>query len=188
MPRKSIHPRNVLCPIEGCNRLFINQQGITTHIRNEHGRLKRSGPPGNRDQPSGSRSDYLLHHHNNSEQSTAPDSPNANDSFCSSSPVNSPPTRTPELEPESEPEGLYTEEIHPFLNGRPCDAEGNYLASGAPPPPFDPPSDDYYPTPLPNLGNLLGSDSDRAMEPDPLSLESSATSRYTLISDCDSCE
>ncbi|THU92773.1 hypothetical protein K435DRAFT_829595 [Dendrothele bispora CBS 962.96] len=117
MPRKSIHPRNVLCPIEGCNRLFINQQGITTHIRNEHGRLKRSGPPGN-----------------------PPDSPHANDSFCSSSPVNSPPTRTPEPEPEPkpEPEGLYTEEIHPFLN------EGNYLASGALPPPFDPPSNDYY--------------------------------------------
>ncbi|KAF8970181.1 hypothetical protein BDZ97DRAFT_1754180 [Flammula alnicola] len=39
-----------------------------------------------------------------------------------------------------------TVKFHPFINGLPCDAQGNFLPEGAPPPPWDhPAADDFSP-------------------------------------------
>ena len=117
MPR-SIRPRNIPCPVDGCNLFFTNRSGLRNHVR-VHRPLRRPAvhPTAILDSP-----------------------PIYRDS--------SEPPEVPLIQPPSPPppDGLHPGEtcrFHPLINGRPCDLQGNYLPEGTPPPPWDhlPPGD-----------------------------------------------
>ncbi|KAI0644717.1 hypothetical protein C8Q79DRAFT_913020 [Trametes meyenii] len=142
-------PRTIPCPFasEGCTRLFSDHSGLTRHVNATH----RPPPP--------SASGHPQRH---TAVSTGPDSSgDVAPSFASTwepslelDPTTSTP-RNPELAPSptdpatsashgtdsqldgSNPEPMITGaprvEYHPFLNGRPCDRDGNFLPPNTPP-------------------------------------------------------
>ncbi|EKM57346.1 uncharacterized protein PHACADRAFT_172980 [Phanerochaete carnosa HHB-10118-sp] len=122
-PRRSFRPRNLICPVSGCNKLLSAQSGLSQHLNAAH---RRPSPPA----PSSmllplsptvpSHEDFPLHQEPTSEDESQPQ-PSQKDSqsnFCTV--------------------------CHPILNGRPCDAQGNFLSAGEPPVPASPRSDNSF--------------------------------------------
>ncbi|KAJ7115096.1 hypothetical protein C8R43DRAFT_902897 [Mycena crocata] len=123
LKRKAFKPRNVPCNVQGCGRFFGNQSGLTQHTNSAHTRF---------------------------HQRTPSPSPHPDGDVR----MNSPPGSRPSSvqgggdaggEATPPPERLRIR-YHQYLNGRPCDRDGNFLLPNTPPPPRErPPPDDFYP-------------------------------------------
>ncbi|KAJ7061324.1 hypothetical protein C8F01DRAFT_1210312 [Mycena amicta] len=121
---KQHNPRNRPCPFQ-CGRSFKNSSGLTQHVNAKH---------------------PVFH------QDRAP-RPSAQDDFdASSEPRSSPPPfpddngSQPRQSPSPPSVSGARVEYHPYLTGRPCDKDGNFLPFGVPPPPKEPrPLDDFSP-------------------------------------------
>ncbi|KAJ6467182.1 hypothetical protein C8R47DRAFT_990496 [Mycena vitilis] len=116
--KKRTQPANprISCPYPGCPARVKSRQGLTYHVASTH-ENPNAGPSNHgvgRSPSPDAQEDYV-------------DFDDIDDIFGSPPPPPSPPP--PELPPRSKTN------YHPFLNGRPCDENGNFLPEGAPPPP-----------------------------------------------------
>ncbi|KAF8801177.1 hypothetical protein BYT27DRAFT_7226944 [Phlegmacium glaucopus] len=120
MPQRTINPRNIICTFPSCSRSFSSKAGLTNH-RQTHQTPQRNQP---------------LQHH-----SPTPEPQDLEPGLVED-------LQLPALaeDPTNPPKPRETVEFHPYINGLPCDAGGNFLPPGAPPPPWDhPPPNDYSP-------------------------------------------
>ncbi|KAF8502848.1 hypothetical protein F5888DRAFT_1607397 [Russula emetica] len=104
------------CKFSGCNCSFKNRAGLKSHIRLVHSSA-RAGP-------SQQHPPHTPNTRHNLQPLTAPLSP----SFPPLSPLSS-----SSSESESDPD--MSPPTHPYLSGKPCDKDGNYLPPDTPPPP-----------------------------------------------------
>ncbi|KAF8871508.1 hypothetical protein BD779DRAFT_1453918 [Infundibulicybe gibba] len=111
------------CPISGCPRRFKSQKGRTYHVRSIHENTNIISPG------------VVRSHSSRPPTSDVHESTNHETAANEPSEANTPPPApctTPPLSPQSIPhhgQKIY----HPFLNGRPCDADGNFLPDQTPP-------------------------------------------------------
>ncbi|KAF5344482.1 hypothetical protein D9758_014136 [Tetrapyrgos nigripes] len=164
MGRKSVNARNLCCPIPGCSNLYPAQNAITQHIRRDHNKgcrpvyqrstvatsqtTTRNFPVSQSPEPETGSSRFssptspIQFDHVTPRGNFSSNSSDGSDSFDG---FDGEDTEGEDTEgEEGEDKGFYHIDMHPLLNGQPCDKNGNYLPKGTPPPPFlDPPNNDY---------------------------------------------
>ncbi|KAI0318160.1 hypothetical protein OF83DRAFT_1163587 [Amylostereum chailletii] len=133
--RRSPKARTIPCKFRGCNQWFKNTSGQTQHFNAYHSTMLRPAPaprvvrhrsptpfldPANED--------YEMHDIPFGDEEDFDDEEDFGEDFG------------------DERGAASRVETHPYLDGRPCDEEGNFLpANSAPPPPIRPTPDDYAP-------------------------------------------
>ncbi|KAH7923128.1 hypothetical protein BV22DRAFT_1016022 [Leucogyrophana mollusca] len=136
--RREYNRLRLSCQVPGCLRWFRNRSGLTQHTRSVHAASHSACLS----------SPEAIPDHLPPQQSHSPsvrnDDNNEMDMDMSPAPAH---------ENHTSPEAVFTgagehfyRTFHPYLNGRPCTADGTFLPSDAPPPP--PPEkaqDDWYP-------------------------------------------
>ncbi|KAJ7070469.1 hypothetical protein C8F01DRAFT_1206314 [Mycena amicta] len=135
MPRGRTVPADILrrpiCPFPGCNVRPRSSRALTYHVRSIHrdGTLIQpsADPRASSPEPDNDGRDF--------GESPEPPSPPGGPSSLAPSP-------SPDADTRAGPQRLR----HPFLTGRPCDENGQYLPEGTPPPERNPASpDDWSP-------------------------------------------
>ncbi|KAJ6625657.1 hypothetical protein B0H10DRAFT_2161873 [Mycena sp. CBHHK59/15] len=121
LKRKNFKPCNIPCPAPGCPRHFMNKSGLTQHFNSRHAQFHRRSPTLDKD------GDVQMGSLPGSRASSVLGGGDAGGGA------------TP-------PPPCLLIKRHRFLNGRPCDRNGNFLLPNAPPPPQDCPApDDFTP-------------------------------------------
>ncbi|KAJ6522564.1 hypothetical protein B0H19DRAFT_1215129 [Mycena capillaripes] len=121
LKRKTFKSRDKPCPAPGCPRSFVNKSGLTQHWNLKHAQFDERSPSPDKD------GDVLMGSLPGSRASSVLGGGDAGGG------VMPPPARL-------------VIRWHRFLNGRPCDSEGNFLLPNAPPPPQECPApDDFSP-------------------------------------------
>ncbi|CAK5264834.1 unnamed protein product [Mycena citricolor] len=117
MPNRPFHARNLPCPVPGCDKLFKNQSGLTQHRNRKHAQfhIERA---------------QARSHLRSSSQSSGASAASGGVDFVPQDDPGAPPLIHPPA-----PNRRDRIVIHPFLDGTPCDAQGNYLPPGSLPPP-----------------------------------------------------
>ncbi|KAI0080515.1 hypothetical protein K474DRAFT_1704591 [Panus rudis PR-1116 ss-1] len=150
--------RDIKCPVKGCSALFLNQSGVTQHVRSVHKTNPTTQTPSSVSRPASPPQPDA--------QAEAPIPPDTHD-FEPARPFTPPPCpertpphtprrghhlRSPRLapntprSPSSRSSQRYQVHIHPVLKGTPCNSTGQYLPPDSPPPlPPMRAADDYGP-------------------------------------------
>jgi hypothetical protein len=125
MPLRTINPKNIICTFRSCGRTFSTKAGLTNHLRTH--RTPLCDP-------------QLQRHPSTPAPPEMTPEPDHIDNFIEHEP---PLEQADPGQTQNRPKKI---RYHPYLNGLPCDTEGNFLPNRAPPPPWDyPPPDDYSP-------------------------------------------
>ncbi|KAJ7823138.1 hypothetical protein B0H14DRAFT_2370285 [Mycena olivaceomarginata] len=113
LKRKSFKPRNIPCLAPGCTRYFSNVSGRTQHVNRDHAPfdIRAADEDVQMGSPPGSRASSVF---------------GGGDAAADVTP---PPPRL------ATPLPRRVIRLHPALNGRPCDRDGNFLLPNTPPPP-----------------------------------------------------
>ncbi|KAG6808988.1 hypothetical protein H0H92_002078 [Tricholoma furcatifolium] len=122
-------PKVIPCRETTCLKRFSTTAGTTKHFRVKHAHFT---PTVTALQP--------LRPHPEAQTATPEQDIPFLDPQAPFDPPPSPGVNQGRAEPQGAPrENQERVEYHPLLNGLPCDATGNFLPKGAPPPPFDDP-------------------------------------------------
>lgn len=143
MPCRTVQPRSIACTHPGCTRLFTNHSGLNNHLR-VHQR------PTVNDSDSEVEGYPAIINHEDPDPQDLPQTPelqenNPGPEAVAYLPRNDLATTHPLLNgkrPSQSPKFFFVK----LLQGLPCDANGEFLPEGTPPPSWDyPPRDDYTP-------------------------------------------
>nr|GAT57072.1 predicted protein [Mycena chlorophos] len=120
-----LHACMLPCPYrsEGCRRTFKNRSGRTQHINREHRELGARSPT----------------------PPAASPPPNFDGPAFGDDPMSRPPTPPPPPEDNAPRKSQVRVDVHPDLDGRPCDKDGNFVDPNTKPRKVFPPEDDFSP-------------------------------------------
>ncbi|KAF8322392.1 hypothetical protein F5887DRAFT_1087226 [Amanita rubescens] len=130
MPRASVfRPRDIPCPVKGCGWHFTNKNGLGNHLRTGH-----------KINPCTRRPTQRTSHANVEDEHRSSEPEDAFEPFHDphDDPFNDSADQNRDNIPASGDKNAKEHVVkHEFINGRPCNSNGEFLPDGAPPPPWD---------------------------------------------------